>query len=105
MDNWFDSMPGGTHYVGHCPTCGEPNSLCTDSLCEQCSKEQPRRCPLCGCNYSWTAFTEHGICEYCLDIETEMLETMNEPSLVDRIKFRIQEEEEFSRKMIRMLQR
>jgi len=73
MDNWFDSMPGGTHYVGHCHNCGKPNDTCSDGLCEKCIEAMGRECPTCGCNYDWTEMSSSGQCKLCDEADMEEL--------------------------------
>ncbi len=103
MDNWGLTLNGGPNHIGTCHNCDEPNGSVHDGLCEHCQSMQPRQCPLCGCGYDWTEITEHGICNYCLDLETEMLETVNETTILERIKFRIKEEEKFSMNLIKAI--
>ena len=103
MDNCGLTLNGGPNHIGTCHNCEEPNGSNHDGLCEHCQSMQPRECPLCGCNYEWTEITEHGICSYCLDLETEMLETVNETTILERVKFRIKEEEQFSINLIKAI--
>ena len=60
MDNWFDSMHGGTHYVGKCQICKEPNGACSDDICTDCLEMIPIECPTCGRHYHRSQFGDSG---------------------------------------------
>jgi len=80
MDNWYNSLPGGTHYVGKCKICGEPNGACVDDLCTHCLELIPVECPTCGCHYHRSHFGDSGQCLTCDEMDAEWIGTVNIPA-------------------------